>query len=75
MAKARYSMGPLSVGQLQYHSVMTPSCLVGVDESAPGHQEPDELAPADGAEKGEETSLSHTVFTVYRDSPSTVVYK
>ena len=46
MAKARYSMGPLSVGQLQYDCVMAPTCLVEVDEEAPARQDPDEEAPA-----------------------------
>ncbi|CAI8036969.1 Coiled-coil domain-containing protein 115, partial [Geodia barretti] len=71
MAKSRYSMGPLSVGQLQYDSVMAPTCLVEVDdEEAPGNQDPDETTPA--ANKTTETGLapSHTVFRVFRPTYS-----
>ena len=65
MAKARYSMGPLSVGQLQYDSVMAPTCLVEVDHrETPGRQDPDETTPAVNRET--ESGPSHTAFRVYR---------
>ena len=69
LAKARYSMGPLSVTQLQYDSVMAPTCLVEVDGVAPGNQDPDEAAPA----TKEETVLAppHAAeFRVYRPTRS-----
>ena len=68
MAKARYSMGPLSVGQLQYHSVMVPTCLVEVDEgAAPDCQGSDEQALG-VVDKGEELTTTHNVFRVHRSS-------
>ena len=69
MAKSRYSIGPLSVGQLQYDSVMAPTCLVEVDEEAPGNLVPDETTPA--ANKTTETGLApSTVFRVFRPTYS-----
>ena len=48
MAKARYSMGPLSVNPLQYDTVMSASCLA-------------EVGGAEGKGAG---STGHTVFTI-----------
>ena len=53
MAKARYSMGPLSVHPLNYDTVMRASCLVG---AGPDAEDSTDKEPAgDG-----------TVFRVYR---------
>lgn len=50
MAKARYSMGPLSVGTTQYDTVMTAGCLVDSEPSGPVEDDGDQMANTDNTE-------------------------
>ena len=75
MAKARYSMGPLSVGLVQYDSVMTATGLVEVVAGrAPSTEEEEGGAKMSDTDKGVESVSSggtqHHVFRVYRRSVS-----
>ena len=65
MAKARYSMEPHSVGQLQYDTVMTATCLVEVET-------PSLESEGGEGDRGKRES-SGTIFRVCRRSaPHTV---
>lgn len=67
MAKARYSMGPLSVNPLHYDTIMTATCLVEVETATCSPK-------TDGDETTEiDERVTSSVFRVYRYNTANVV--
>ena len=65
LAKARYSMGVQSVGQLQYDPIMVATARVSVDSGRAGVTEEEE-------EQGASEESRHVTFEVYSSKKNVV---